>query len=97
LIDTLQIGQLNTIEKITEIYDWPHDRYELDHFVFVLRKKKWDPQVQYNKGERISKESRIIRKSKGRGSLIIREVYVLNAKSPASGQVKLPEKNILLK
>ncbi|MBK9105218.1 MAG: hypothetical protein IPL92_11790 [Saprospiraceae bacterium] len=98
LIDTLQIGQLNTLEKITEIYDWPHSRYELDHFVFVLKTKKWDPQVQYNEGESISTESReLLGRAMAGDTLIIKEVYALNSESPESGQVKLPEKRILLK
>ncbi len=98
LIDTLQIGQLNALEKITEIYEWPHSRYVLDHFVFVLKTKKWDPQVQYNEGELISSESRELLGSAVPGdTLIIKEVYALNTKSPESGPVKLPEKKILLK
>lgn len=98
LTDTMNIGHLNTLEKITEIYDWPHYRYELDHFVFVLKTKKWDPQVQYNEGERISKESReLLGRAIAGDTLIIKEVYAHNAESPESGKVKLPEKRILLK
>jgi len=98
LIDTLQIGQLNALEKITEIYEWPHSRYELDHFVFVLKTKGWDPQVQYNEGESISAESReLLGRAMAGDTVIIKEVYALNTESPASGQVKLPEKRILLK
>lgn len=98
MIDTLQIGQMSTLEKITQIYEWPHSRYVLDHFVFVLKTKRWDPRVQYNEGELISTEARELLGSAVAGdTLIIKEVYALNTKSPESGQVKLPEKPFLLK
>ncbi len=98
MIDTLQIAQLKTLEKITDIYEWPHSRYALDHFVFVLKTKKWDPRVQYNEGELISSEARELLGSAVAGdTLIIKEVYALNTKSPEYGPVKLPEKTFLLK
>ena len=96
--DTLQIDQLTKIELITEIYNIPHARYLLDHFVFVRKTDHIDPEVQYNKGEMISEESKLfLKRIKSGDTLIVKEVYALNSESPGKGLIKLPERKFLLK
>lgn len=97
-IDSLSIHQLKSIALISEIYSTPHQRYILDHFVFAWSTAGIDPQVQYNKGETISKESTLLfEKVKPGDTLIIKEVYAINSESPGKGFVKLPEKIFILK
>jgi len=97
-IDSLQIDQLAKIELITEIYSIPHARYKLDHFVFVRKTALIDPEVQYNKGERITEESKLLlNRVKPGDTLIIKEVYAVNTESPDTGLIKLPERKFLLK
>ena len=96
-IDTLQIDQLRKIESITEIYSIPHTRYILDHFVFVRKTDLIDPEVQYNKGERISVESKsLLNRIKPGDTLIVKEVYALNNESLDTGLIKFPERKFLV-
>ena len=96
-IDTLRIDQLSKIELITEIYNIPHTRYILDHFVFVRKTDLIDPEVQYNKGERISEESKsLLNRIKPGDTLIVKEVYALNNESLDTGLIKLPERKFLV-
>ena len=96
--DSLQIDKLRNMEVITEIYSIPHTRYHLDHFVFVRKTANIDPEVQYNKGEKITDESKLfLNRIKPGDTLIIKEVYALNSESPDTGLIKLPERKFLVK
>ena len=96
--DSLLIDELRNMELITDIYSIPHNRYHLDHFVFVRKTVNMDPEVQYNKGKKITNESKLfLNRIKPRDTLMIKEVYALNSESPATGLIKLPEKKFLVK
>jgi hypothetical protein len=98
LPESIEIAQLKVMESILEIYDTPHPRYVLDHFVFSWRAVGIDPQVQYNKGQIISKESKLLfNQVKSGDTLLIKEVHAINSESPGKGLVKLPEKKFILK
>ncbi len=97
-VDSLQPDQLIDMVLITEIYSIPHNRYHLDHFVFVRKTVNMDPEVQYNKGEKITDESKLfLNRIKPGDTLIIKEVYALNSESPDTGLIKLPERKFLVK
>jgi len=98
ILDSLQVDQLRQMETISTIYPIPHSIYTLDHFVLVRKTKHIDPQVQYNKGERISEESSVFLNRFNPGdTLMVKEIYAINGQSPEKGLVKFPEKRFLLK
>ena len=97
-VDTIPLARLREIGSINEIYNLPHSRYTLDHFVFVRKSVHIDPYVQYNKRAGITDASRSFLNSVQPGdTIIIKEVYAINSEVTGAGAVKLPERKFVVK
>ena len=96
--DTIEIATLKEIELISDLYTLPHPRYQFDTYCIAWRTDGVDPQIRFNRGDRISADSKMLFSLFKPGDVfVIKEVFALNTDAPEKGPVKMPEKKIVLK